>query len=151
VDVQDEIDEALESLRTWSLPRDMRLGLLLGLDDLFRSGRLEVGFAEGRVQSLIDLLAHETDREVRGRMFEVVERAMSVNYPLEPSLDELIACLDEDDPALISHVLVLLPLCAGREHLPIVQRYRGHANDFVRRNAEYAWKYMNGDARPANP
>ena len=151
MDVREEIDDALENLKTWSLPRESRLSLLLRLDDLFRAGRFEIGFAEGSVQELIDMLTYETDREVRGRMFEVTERALSVNYPLEPALDELIANLNDDDPALISYALVLLPLCGERKHLPLVDRYRSHSNDFIRRNAEHAWKYMNGDARADGP
>jgi len=97
------------------------------------------------------MLIHESDREVRGRMFEVTERAMSANYPLEPSLHELIVHLHDDDPALICYALVLLPLCAALQYVPLVEQYRSHANDFVRRNAEYAWKHMRGDGHPTDP
>jgi hypothetical protein len=136
VDTQEEIDDTLEHLKVWNLPRAVRLALLNRLDDLFRRGRLEVGFAEGRVQNLLDLLIDESDRAVRGRMFEVTERAMSANDPLTPALHELIVHLHDDDPALICYALVLLPLCAALHYVPLVEQDRALANDFVRRNAE---------------
>jgi len=97
-----------------------------------------------RIENLIDLIPLERDHEVRNRMFDVRREAMGANPSLDPGLDGLIAWLSDDDPGLICNVLLLLPRNGERKYLPLAERYRAHPNEFVRRNAEYAWKYMGG-------
>lgn len=141
-----EIDDILEELGVWSHPRTVRQSLLNRLEDLVRREPLEVEFATGRMQNLLDRAIYESDIGVRGQMFDVVERALGINLSIDIALDELVANLEEGDPALTCHALILIPLTGKRKYLPLVERYRTHGHELVRKNAEYAWKYLAGDA-----
>ena len=124
------------------------MSLLNGLEDRFTRNRFERGYLEGRLGRLVDLLPQETDLVVRAQMFRVLERALSVHGALvDVSLDALVPYLDESDPAFIAGALLLIAKNGDRKYLPLVARYRGHANAIVSANAEYAWKYMEGDGR----
>lgn len=147
MDMRDEAWDLLENLKAHQGAghRIDRLAWALRLDDLMRH--------PGEVTFVSDLLEHvvgtvipmESDREVRAALFDAVSNGMSKNLSVDVSLDPLVALLDDDDPALICETLLLVAKSGDLKYRPLVERYRAHANDLVRKNAEYAWEWTYRD------
>jgi hypothetical protein len=141
MDASEFISDALEDLPSTRDP-SRRMSLLNGIHDNIEFNDLEVGFLEGAAESLINLIVFEKDRDVRNRMFDCIECAYRRNLSIDPSLDLLISMFNDSDPALIANTLLLMALSSDRKHIAVAETYLSHSNQFIRRNAEHALKYL---------
>jgi hypothetical protein len=143
----DTIEEAwhlLENLKAHQTAafNAQRLAMALRLDDIMRHPG-EVTFVTDVLQHVIDLIIPiESDADVRNALFDAVANAMSRNLSVDVSLDGLLPYCTDDDPALVSNVLILIAKSGHPKYAPVVERYRAHANDIIRNNAEHAWKWV---------
>ena len=140
---RDEIWDLIENLKAHQRPefREHRLGWALRLDDLLRHPG-EVTFMTDTLQHLIDhVIPFENDRDVRGELFNAVEHSWSKNLSVDLALDEVMRYAREDDAPLTCNILLLIAKSGDRKYQPFVERHLGHANDFIRANAEYAWTH----------
>jgi hypothetical protein len=149
MDLCEAVDDALEDLACHKPPLD-KLSILNTLHDRIERNTFEVGYLEGRMENLLDLTIFETDVEVLNRMFDVVETAMRKNLSIAPSIDPLLPYLSDEEPAFICRVLLLIPRLGSSKHEPLARRYLTHEHAMVRKNAEYALKYLRGTG-PAAP
>jgi hypothetical protein len=142
-DVAHEISELIADLQVHNSDparREHRMGWALRLGDLFESGG-EPTITSGLVEDLITLvIPNEPDVHVRNALFDAVVTAARKST-LDVALDPLVHAVAEDDPAFTCGVLQVMASLGGDKWIPFVRERLTHPNDFIRKNAEHAWKH----------
>jgi hypothetical protein len=130
------IQQLLKELETGQ--QDVKLSCLLGIGDyLEHPYPHEEGFVEV-VQQLIVLLTKEKDPKVRRQFVRNIEKAYMYNISLETiSFEPLISILDSADPFFIRCILYLLSMTYNRKYIPLIEKYLGHPDEEVRKEAQY--------------
>jgi hypothetical protein len=130
------IQQILKELETGQ--QDEKLSCLLDIGDyLEHPYPHEEGYVE-TVQQLVILLSKENDPEVRKGLVRNIERAYMYKINLEQiSFEPLIHILYSADAFLIRSVLYLLSMTYNRKYIPLIEKYLGHPDEEVRKEAQY--------------
>lgn len=119
-------------------------GLLNRLIDLLEAHHPPVDPLQDAVEKLIaDMILVSSD-EVRGAMFESIERIRLHNHSVEVVLSPLIAMFECESSVFITNTLLLFPLASDPKEVlrEVANSYSEDEDRYVRKNALYALQYL---------